>query len=632
MKKIFNTSLIIVISALALLLAGCENEDYAAMSCSPSNLTGDTINCALAIEPPAQNTTDKEYQNKGGVTGQVLSRTYWSQAQVCFDINRNGQCDPSSEPVEQTFSQGRFSFANTAIVQESIADKVPLLAINQHADTDLIALYAPSPEIASYDEDKPANITLFTTLVANEIRYNPYHINKLVSAQQSLALDIATIETLEGRDYITNEDAEISAQSERLFTSLRQGQQLAIHNHYLATAAVVDKIYQENSLDTMITAQDILKQNELTAVFSGDLSSTSVDWELAHEDEISVDIHSVDNLAVIGSKYHNRLTVVDISTVVPQWISSHFFADSPVERHQIDAMTGATEQVLSHVTMTPDKNSVIVAIEKYVKDSENIGVGVYRAHLSDPYSIPNQRFAAAEVNTNYFPSAKLKDITLSNDGLTLALVGDDRKLTLLNSDDFSVKSQINVKDKARSVSLNSTNNMAYVGLLGNPKGVAIIDLASEENIAFIDTQAHYPDKLVAFPQSNKLVVHTYQSNMLNIFDTNTPSVPKLLMTLAATDKIKHFALSSNEKMILVALLGGRLELYNIENNVRLIKAFTTEKNNQGVNKTIKSITFSSDNKALINIENALQTLSIIERTVTQWTEKEKQEWFENHRS
>ncbi len=632
MKKIHNTSLVIVFGALALLLSGCENEDYAAISCSPNSEPSDTINCASPTEPPPTDDTATNYQDKGGVTGQVFANAYWQQAQVCFDINLNGQCDEVSEPVEQTFEQGKFSFSDNAAVQESVANNVPLLAISQQAENSLIALYAPSPESSTYSEGNPVNITLFTTLVANEIRYNPYHLANVESAQQALALITANIATLTGQDYIDQADPEIITESQLIYASLQQGQTLAVHSHYLASAAVIDKFYQDNSLEVTINTDDINNQSELSAVLSATLSDTSVGWGLDHAEEISVDIHSVDNLAVIGSKYHNRLIIVDIGTAIPEWLSSNLFADSPVERDEVDAMTGATEQVLSQVKMTPDKSNVIVAIEKYVKDSENIGVGVYRANLSDPYQVPNKRFASLTNNDNYYAAAKLKDIALSSDGSTLALVGDDRKLTLLNSADFSSIAQIDVIDKARSVSLNNANNIAYVGLLGNQKGVAIVDIATEEKVAFIDTGENYPDKVMAFPQSNKLLVHSYQSDALSIYDTNTPSTPTLLMTLAATDQIKNFTISADEKMVLVSLLGGRLELYSIDNDVRLLKAFETEKNQDGLNKTIKSLTFSSNTKALINIENALQTLSITERSVNQWTEQDKQEWFDNHRS
>ena len=610
---------------VALLLFGCENEEYQAISCLENNKSS-AVNCATPTPDPTPTDT---YQEKDGVTGRVLAAQYWEQAQVCFDLNGNGRCDKKSEPVTSTFNEGKFSFS-AAAVKASVAQTANLLAVNIAPDGNVKALYAPTPASATRDPDNETNITLFTTLVVNEMSYNPYTLANKTTAITALStgtMIIGSDTLLQGLNYLIAPNN--SAQVTKIAASLAQAQGLA-ETHYLTTAAMVDKIYQSSQLDVTINQSDIAKQNSLTATISASLSQESTSWTKNHDDEENVALTSSDGIAIIGAKYHNSITILDTNTVQPSWLSSKVFAQVNGKRDQVDAVTGATEQTLTEIRITPDNLSLIVAVEKYAKESDNLGVGIYRANLSDYHNIPSLAFASADNNSQYYSAAKLKDIAISADGLVTALVGDDRKLTLLNTSDLSLKKVINVTDKARAIALDNSANIGFVGVFGSKKGVAIFDLATAQKLAFIDTTL-YPDHLELFSQDSKLIVQRSSSNLLSIYDVSTTAEPSLITTITASDNIKAFSVSPDGSKVLIALTLGRLELYSLASPATLLQSLTTNKDSDGNSQVIKTVKFNGADRALIALKNAIQTLTVVTREVSNWSDEDKLNWFNSHR-
>ncbi len=630
MKSYFEHRLLTtLLGAATLLITSCENEDYAAMSCDTSQVSSNAVNCST----PVIETPPIKYEYKGGVTGRVFASEYLVDAQICFDINQNGRCDSASEPVEQTFEQGKFSFTEAA-VSSSIAAKVSLLAVSKDKQ---LALYAATPASATNTEDNDVNVSVFTSLVVNESHYNPYHSGNTSSALNSLYqgdLKIANAEVLAGLDYVDTSnavDASIIQQAALISASMIQGQALSPEKHYLATAAVVDEMYRSGSLSTTIDQAGIALQGSLSESISATLSAETTSWNLDHEEETNVAIDVVDDLAVIGSRFRNRLTIMDVTNDLPLFISSALFASSPARRDQVDAITGATEQVLTHVKITPDKSSAIVAVEKHKKEGGGRGVGIYRANLNDRMNIPFMLFGEfTSNNTNYYSEDRLQDIALSADGSRVVLASDNRSLVLLNTANFNLIQKTDLTGKARSVAIDETGRTAYVGLL-NPKGFAIINTETSEQQAFIDTGHSFPDLIQSFSNNTRVAVRTYDSHQLSIYDTTQQASPALLKNIIASDKIKAFKISKDGKLALVALTQGRLELFSIENEARLVESLKTARDSNGFNRSIKSIQFSTDSRALVAIENAIQTLKIETRQVLEWTDAEKLEWYMTHR-
>lgn len=478
----------------SLWITACSDSQYNVDKCSPVNLgqTSGAVTCRTpdnTIIGAEMSAIDiKDYEYKGGVSGRILGTDYWVGATVCFDNNRNGLCDSGIEPIEYSVVNGRFSFP-ASVLESSIKNKAPLLAIKKSLlNKTVIALYAPAPKHAMQDN---INITPFTSLVVNEMYFNPRAIGSAELSRIALLeghLAFADVDVLLGHDYLAEGEVLVSDLANAIGVSLAQAHSMAIGSHYKATAATVDKMYQKNSYDVMVSRDEIANQFFLDVNFKGELSPISSEWRLDHDEEMSVDVDVKYNLAVIGSQYHNRLIVLDLAGDKPQERSLNLFAGSPLERDvKIDATTGASEQVLDQVKITPDMDSVLVSVKKYDEDSSPVGVGLYRADFSDPDYIPNVLFAGDVTvanNKNYFHFAELNTFSLSRDGSVIALSGDDKQVVILNEDDMSIENTFMLNEQTRSVLLNHDGSTAYIGLLGRRRGLSIwdVNLAQEVDL------------------------------------------------------------------------------------------------------------------------------------------------------
>ncbi len=627
----------------SLIIGGCENANYAARACDVNEPSEGEQNCSTANEsivqqPPEQFPTD--YIEFDGVTGRVLANEYWVNADVCFDSNLNGQCDVG-EAKTITYEGGKFSFSANAITG-SIVNGSPLLALSRNPVDAPIALYAPTPLSATA---KQSNITPYTTLVFSEFHYNPYTLASIQSAQESLAsgdFSLANAEYLVGRDYL--DSPELNTMEENIRTtdiveSLRQSQALAPTEHYNATAATLDAMYKTQNHKVLLSSEEVNTKNRLDNNTVATLSNSSIGWPLAHADEVSNTIYAQNTMAVIGSKWHNRLVVVDIAQATPLRLSSNLFAESPNGEKDgpIDGLTGATEQTMEEVIVTPDENNIMVAIRKYDKDKAELGVGLYRADARDKTDIPNKRFAADIGSDSFYAFPGLTDMGLSKDGSRIALSGEDKKAVILEASTFAEVQTFSFNSKARSIALNSNGSMAYVSLYVPKVGLMALNVDTGEEIGFFETGFEYPVN-VKMLKANRAAWHLRDSKSLSIYNLDNFALsPTLLKTVASPQTIKYFDISPNEQFAIIAIGGGIINLYNLIDEVKLIKTFTTEKDSEGVNKPINGLSFSKSidgntSRALISVKNAIQVLDISSNPPSNWTEQQKQAWFDTNRT
>ncbi|ALO35273.1 hypothetical protein CMT41_11480 [Colwellia sp. MT41] len=652
MKKSFKLSVITLMISKVLLLSGCTESEYQAQSCLLES-TGEissTISCATpdGTAFSADGTINEKdatevtpiitYQDKGGVSGRVFASSYWANAQVCFDLNRNGLCDEGIEPIEYSDENGQYSF-DSSLLASSIANKAPLLALSvQHEDdseqvSQPLALYAPAPDNST---DHNINISVFTTLTMNEMVFNPTSLSSAEFARAQLlasSLVFGNDELLLGQDYIELADSELSIQANSISASLLLAQELAgssnYLSHYKATAAVLDNMVQNNSYQVVVTEADIEAQSYLDNKVTASLSATAIFWGLAHDDESSVDVHVQQNLAVVASKYHNRLIVLDMSEDKPETLSLNLFAGSPTERYDIDAFTGASEQSVNQLLVTPDALNVLVSVEKYSGDSSELGVGLYRADLSNPHLITDKRFAEDSKNTtDFFSFAGLNHSAISYDGTYIALSGEDKQAKVLNVADFSVVQTVTFDSKVRAVALDNLGNTLFASLYGSRVGVAIVDINTGAELGFFATGSVYPRSYNVLADGNTIAWYLRDSKVLSIYDISTRAQPVLKKSWAVVKSIKDFKISADGTLAAIAMVDGRLELYAIEGEAKLIDVYQTEVDSDSlVNKPINSIAFVDNNKLVISIKNGVQVLDISSVT----DEIDVQTWFELHR-
>ncbi len=643
MRKKTYPKLLFTVSVAGILLSACGGDDYKVEDCNTSSAVSGTISCGSPNNlgddgtPPAAT----DYVEKSGVTGQVFGTDYWADTLVCFDNNQNGNCD-DSEPQEFSYEDGKFSFDASAI-EISINNKAPLLAVKITESDQTLVLYAPTPTSATA---KNVNITAFTTLVMNEVTFNPFTLNSPEQARFSLQqgdFKVGNESVLLGQDYIAEGSSDINQQASDIAESLHQAQSLNSDQLYKAGAAMVDAMYQQGAYNTVITQAAIDAQTIHDQGVTTTLSNTAVEWPLGHEEEISSDLHAQGNYAVVGSQYHNRLVVLDLTGDEPVRISRNDFAASPdVARDEIDGITGASEQVLNEVYILEHDPGVLVSVEKKKKSgseaSADLGVGLYRADFSDPASIPMKRFAEDNGSRNFYPFPGLNEIAISSDTFRVALSGEDKKLTILNTSNFSVEQEFSFSSKVRSVALDAGGNTVYATLFGARTGVVILDVASGNELSFITISGtDYPQNLYVFKNQSKIAWHLRDDTVLSIYDIeNSATEPVLLGQLSTTEKIKDFDISPAGDLAIIAMNRGGLELHSLghigngdeSETPRLIESYQVI-DNTPINKVI----FTADTQVLVSIRNGVQVLDIeTGLPASEWDDEQKSAWLSQHRT
>ena len=657
--KINNKANLVLLMIMASLLPACEESDYKAGDCSAGSICASTstfIEPEPLPEPEPEPVPDQTaYIEKDGVTGKVLGSDYWVNAVVCFDNNRNALCD-TSEPSTVTFEDGKYSFKASDIIA-SISSKAPLLARKDiEQDSKGIALYAPTPVNST---DKNINITVFTTLVHSETQFNPYTLANTASAQASLEMSVDGLSIdgfsfandllLSGQDYLESDvevgvDDVMFAQIDAIATSLNQAQSIAATDIYKAVAAMLDSMYQLNTYTTSISLESINVQDIQETEVDITLSTPHVEWEIGYIEEESADLHVQGDYAVVGSKWHNRLIVLNLAQEIPTTLSFNDFAASPdVERDDIDGFTGASEQSLANIRITPPSSvqSVLVGVEKKNKsgseEGADSGVGLYRANFSNPSEIPFQRFAGVSEGQNFYSFPDLNAMSLSSDGSRVALSGGNKKMVVLQVDDFSLVNEFSSDSKYRAVMLNEAGTLAYVSLSA-PDRMEILDVTTGSKLTSLSTGTEYPKEFKLLPGSDltKIAWYLGKSNILSIYNVTEPSVaPILLHTLPAESNITSFDISPDGTLVIIGSTGS-LVVYSIENNTsKVLKKLLIEKEIELVSTPLKvgAVAFTNNNRALIATKNALQTLDIIfGEPASAWSDEKKQAWFDVHRA
>jgi|GEM_PF-2567814 len=622
------------------LLSACGSDKYSVEDCSVGSVAPDTIGCGTKnnIGEFAAPRFSSEYIEKGGVTGRVLGKEYWTEAIVCFDHNRNGACD-EIEPLERSYQGGKYSF-DAASIEASIISGAPLLAVKTTPSGHSVVLYAPAP---THSADKEVNITVFTTMVVNEMEFNPY---SLYSFEQSLSIlqnndfVIGNNSVLLGQDYIAEGSGTIITQAADIADSFFYAQQINTGQHYKAVAATADAMYQAQAY--RVTIDQGLIDSQTIHEQGGDatLSNPVLEWDLGHDEEVSTDLHIQGNYAVVGSQYHNRLVVLELADdSSPELLSYNDFAASPdVERDQIDAFTGASEQLLESVYVTADQQNILVGVEKKKKSALDLGVGLYRADFSDPRSVPMKRFAEDTGSTDFYFFPGLNEVAISSEGGRVALAGEDNKVTVLNTSDFGTIQEFSFASRVRSVGLNSDGSVAFASLFGTRIGLAILDVATGNEFAFFSVNgSDYPENIQVSNNHSNVMWNLRDDNVLSFYSiSDLSSGPLLFGQIPAEQKIKSYDISPNERLAIIASSGGKVGLYSLgrlgkdggPTPERLLKSFTMNNN-----APINTVVFASDTCALVSIKNGLHTIDIdLAPPASEWNDEQKQNWFSLHRA
>ena len=616
--KNLTTNLAMIIAS-GLLLSGCENTDYAAESCTinENNTQPKNIDCTApqgAIIDNGDPAPEQEVDISKGLQGKVFNDAYWVGAKVCFDNNKNAICDIELETTVLTDDQGQYILTNDA-TYAGLLNGSPLIATLNNQ------LMSASPA-ANTEHLEINNISPFTSIVVNEMLFSANSFQnadlaKLAIAEKSFVL--ASPELLTGKNYLAADSNADSSEDRNKFIGSFNAVQTAFNsstqpvNNYSVMAATFNAMVALERFDISVNSDikqaDIDELTLLTSTINTQLSTQLTTWELDYEDEKSRKLSTQDDLIIVGSKWHNRLTILDTSadnnSTQPSWVSSTVFAYVEGGKDQVDAFSGATEQLLQDIDISPDKRNVFVTVKKAKDSSEDIGVGIYRADIFSPQDIDDTKFARTSANTvNFYAFPDINNAALSGDGKILALASEKRKIAILNANTLAEQDILELDSKVRSIVLDQTGEQVFSGISRSKRtGIVSINIATNEENDFISSD-NYPTDLQLFG-NNLLAASFYQDNILSIFDITDASNMIVIKSLKASDSITSFSVSNNGQFAALAMNKGKIELFELTPSIRLINSFDSKDS-----ANINDISFSSDNKLLISIDNAIQALTI----------------------
>jgi hypothetical protein len=318
----------------------------------------------------------------GSSSTQSTQTTKESKSILCQDTNLNAKCE-SSELIKELDSWEDYSKSTKNLKALNEVNNSPIL----YEGKDNLRLVASS---------KSDRISPLTTLIFNEITNN-INVNTEAEALAYLKEEFSFSENLSGED--------ISKLSKRLIQlSKEEGFSYENLNSFVSTSLKekkfdIENIIQENSL--------------LSKSFKANKKDESLTWEQSDHDEDPVSSSVKGDTAVVASKYHNSLTLIDTKN---ETVSHNGFSRIEGDRFTIDSITGASEHTISNVELSSNEKDLYVLIKPAndVLQEKDKTWGLFKTQIVDS-KINN----FDNVNTKRIDNKNITDISLSKDGSTL---------------------------------------------------------------------------------------------------------------------------------------------------------------------------------------------------------------------
>ncbi|NQY22013.1 MAG: hypothetical protein HRT40_12040, partial [Campylobacteraceae bacterium] len=393
------------------------------------------------------------YIDKGGLKGRVILSSYIQNANVCFDKNKNARCD-KNEVQEKTSEGGKFSFSKE--VSDKNKDNILISEIIDNGKNILLS--------ANQDESNSTELIIsgFSTFLVNEQLFNPYvDFDKNKSLSYLLSnVSILSNEYFVNSDYIMNNNDEMIKISENIRKSLI----LSFNKEkpFNGIASYIDALSKQESF--LLSNIPPSEQKRLDQNFYLKALNLEQSWDKLYEDEKSIGASSSSSKIISYSKWHNKLTILDVSNTEEKAkiLENDKYLDVIGGKDYVDAITGASEQELNKVEISSDGNKIYSLVGKYERDSEDIGVGIYSSSL-DP-KLTNVQFASKSISSSdYFNYPRIKDIKLSKDNTILLAGGDDKKIFKFAVNDLSNELlSVSVKYRVKKLEISYDNKYIFV--------------------------------------------------------------------------------------------------------------------------------------------------------------------------
>lgn len=241
-------------------------------------------------------------------------------------------------------------------------------------------------------------------------------------------------------------------------------------------------------------------------------ANAAISFAKHDDDEEFDDIDIVGDTAIVASHYHNRIRSFLLTDGVATLQQGLDFAAVSGGRYQVDAVSGATEQLLTDIDVEASDSGLIVVGEVVPYDgSTKTGVGTYVSRSDSAGNFNPIKFASQD-SKNYHAVANISAQDLSQDGQRLAVADEAGKVAVLSSDSLTKRQSTTLDFSVHSLAFSADGKWLYVGgkkkigLFGGEGVVVVLDanslaelgrLRSETDSDFIHLQSAGDRQVVA---------------------------------------------------------------------------------------------------------------------------------------
>lgn len=321
-------------------------------------------------------------------------------------------------------------------------------------------------------------------------------------------------------------------------------------------------------------------------------------WQKGHKDESVMGMSKSEQKTLIYTKWHNRLRIIDPTT--KKLTEDKLFLYVEGERDTIDAVSGASEQILKKVLPTPDSGTIIAMVEKHSDEASDKGIGIYSADISQ--GIPDLKFARESSDSpDYFNYPDIKDIAISHNGETIIAGGNDRKIKIFTTTELNNPTEIDTGKKIRSLGFSADDKYIFCGTGGLTKYLQIYDFASGTKVAEIETN-DTPLSVVEILSKNRIIATFQGSNKVKVYDSSDMNNPTLIKTLIINGRAKSISLSPDDKFIAIAATGKQINFFSLDggDNPKIVT----------LNESVNGIAFLNETRFMVAGETGIDFFNI----------------------
>jgi len=433
---------------------------------------------------------------------------------ACIDSNVNGACE-SHEQSEKLATWGKTSLSS---------QEFPLALTGEG-----LVLTAP---IASTE------ISPWTTLLQSEATFSPAQTDLQDYLSKALDLQQAGLSSEQAQALIASIKTVFTAS-----TSTRNSANNDVQaNPYQILAALTDAVISTQSfaIDSVDLNEAVKRSTVKHNWMATQVGKGALNWVTDEHDENAVAVSAVGERALIATKYHNRLILLDTSDKSNPTVLSHAgFAEVDGARYTVDATTGATEHKLRDAVLSFDAKHAYLYVSATGQENPE-----YKADLDKGYGLFKATIAAdgtiSDVNSEQtirIADKTISQFTASKDSSVIAALrtkDDVEVISLFNSDLAPTGVDIELTIKATSFAISANNQSLFVILpsqqeLGNTLPAQLVEykIATGEQVqtSEIDFDA---TAVISYDNSNAIVVYKKGASSLSLYASADLSQPRVV--------------------------------------------------------------------------------------------------------